>query len=124
MAKGLNMAILLLCFGIGIGMLSGLGYFDVAGSGVQGGVQDDVNEVNESVGGEQTGDNLGDDTLFGMTRSAISTVTVFWNLIVATSTVLQSLGVPEAVADGVQLLVRISFGLFIVQLIRGFIFEQ
>lgn len=105
-------------------MLSGLGYFDVAGSGVQGGVQDDVNEVNESVGGEQTGDNLGDDTLFGMTRSAISTVTVFWNLIVATSTVLQSLGVPEAVADGVQLLVRISFGLFIVQLIRGFIFEQ
>lgn len=124
MARGQNVLAILFIFGIAVSMLSGIGFYASAGLNPTSGVSDDVEKVNESVGGAQDAQGGGGEGFLGFTSSTVKSLTAGWMLITSTSEALQVFfGLPEAIADGLELFARFTFGMFILMIIRGLVWD-
>lgn len=119
--RGVQVAVLVLCFALSVGILSGLGVYNDAGVHVAPGMEGDVDTVEKDMADE---DFTLDDTggvfgFFDLAKSAIDSVKILWVLITAIESALMALGVPAAFASAIQTLASILFGITLIAIVRG-----
>lgn len=124
MSKGLNIAVAIFCLALAFSLVAGIGFLNAAG--VSGGpaIADQGDDVAREVGGNQSADDFGAQGTADITLTPITVAMAFYTLILDTSTALQWLGFPESAANIVELFARAGFGLFILGIMRGVVFDQ
>jgi hypothetical protein len=124
LSKGLNLAVAVFCLALAFSLVAGIGFLSAAG--VSGGpaIAGQGDDVAEEVGGNQSADDFGAQGTADITLTPITVAMAFYTLILDTSTALQWIGLPQAAADIIELFVRMGFGLFILGIMRGVVFDQ
>ena len=126
--KGINLAIFVLCLAAIVGIFSGIGFYADAGAHVVPGLEEDVERVEEDMASDQELENTGGIFgLFDLATAAVDGITILWTFVTSIDAIIMSL-VPDPrmipVADWMQTIAIVLFGLSIVQVVRGFIFER
>lgn len=122
--RGLSIGIFLLCVGVAITALVGIGFTDQVPIGGDSPVQDDTKRVEDELGGTRNISDTGEGGSFlGFTTHGTNAISVLFQLFTSTSAILQNWGIPRAIADGIQTIVVVIGGFMIVQFIRGVVAE-
>lgn len=126
--KGINLSILILCFAAAVAILAGVGFYDAAGAHVVPGIESDVDRVESDMGEESELENTGGIFgLFDLATAAVDGITVLWALITNIDAIIMSLAPDPRVlpiANWMQVIGIVLFGLAIIQVVRGFVIEQ
>lgn len=120
--QGLRVAKTMMALVLAIGILSGLGFADLAGVDLGTGGLDvgDAESVSDEVSESEVEDFGGEDASnFGITTGATTAVTALWTFVTSTRSILISWGVPPVIATSVHIMAVLSFALAIVGILRG-----
>lgn len=120
--QGLKVAKTMMALVLAIGILSGIGFSQLAGVDLgTGGLDvDDAESVSDEVSQSEVEDFGGEDASnFGITTGATATVGALWAFVAKTGPILSSWGVPPVIATSVHVMAVLSFGLAIVAILRG-----
>lgn len=120
MAKGVVAFVIVVSLVFSISILAGMGFYSEMG------VQYDIESENQQVQnavetftGQEATDRTGGSALQDFTASAGQTLASGWEIIANLSGVLQMLGVPKPLADPLQSIFQLTFGITFAAFIRG-----
>ena len=119
-SKGITAFWIILVVVVVMSILSGLGFYDEIGMGVPTNANDDVQNAADALIGQEATDRSGGSVLQDFTTAGATSLSTAWQMIANTSGVLQLLlMLPPVLADQVQLLFQLTFGLTFAFYIRG-----
>lgn len=115
--KGLKIAVALICIGLSISTLSGLGWFGEVGVHPDGSVEtgETVDEVGD-IDIESDGGLLGD---FAIVRAVMDGVNALRMMTTQTESMLLNLGAPQPIAESIETIVIVTISIGLLFLIRG-----
>lgn len=113
-SPGMSAALFLFVTAVVVGTIGGLGYFDAVGMEIAPGVSDDADDVAGDVGTQGQTGGSGTTSFITFLTGAADTLGVFWALITQTAQVAEAFGVDPEIAQGLQTMTRVLFGLFVV----------
>jgi len=120
--QGLKVAKTMMALVLAIGILSGLGFSELAGVDLGTGGLDvsDAEGVSDEVSHSEVEDFGGEDASnFGITTGSTAAVTALWLFVTKTGPILSSWGVPGVIATSVHAMAVLAFGLAIIAILRG-----
>ncbi|MCU4926926.1 hypothetical protein OB905_13205 [Halobacteria archaeon AArc-dxtr1] len=117
--KGLQIAAFVFCFSLSIGLLAGLGWFDVVGTQPDPGIDntDAVEEEAEEV--EAGGESSRDEGILGTIGAVNDVINTLRTLTVQTGSALTNLGVPAPIAYAIHSVVALALLVTMLEIIRG-----
>ncbi|WP_200531956.1 hypothetical protein [Halorubrum sp. LN27] len=120
--QGLKVAKTMMALVLAIGILSGLGFSQIAGVdlGTSGLDVSDAESVSDEVSQSEVEDFGGEDASnFGITTGATGAVTALWLFVTKTGPILSSWGIPGVIATSAHVMAVLAFGLSILAILRG-----
>ena len=124
MAKGITAFFVVTALVISMSILSGIGMYDALGVEVSDDANSDVQSAADAMTGQEAGDESQDNVIEDFTTSAGQTLSMGWQVISNLSGVLQMLfGVPKALADSVQVVFMLTYGITFAAFIRGVVLQ-
>lgn len=117
--RGATIAIFILCVGVFGGFMAA-GVNDALGIGMNSGLQNDAERVNESLGGDQNlNERGGNSGMLGFSVYAVKQLAVMFVLVGSITSTLISWGTPVELARGIELLARVIQSLMLIWVARG-----
>ncbi len=124
MAKGIVAFMICVFFILSISMLSGLGFYSDMNVDYSDSADDDVQAAADAMTGQEATDKSGGSVLQDFTTSAGRTIATGWQVIANLSGILKMLfGAPDVIADSLQTMFQITFGVSFAAFIRGVILQ-
>lgn len=120
--RGLDVAKTMFALVLAMGILTGVGFSQIASVNLGSGGLDvqDAEEISGGVSEPEVEDFGGESpSNFGVTTGATSVLTGLWVVVTETGPILQSWGVPPIIATSVHLMAILSFGLAVLAFLRG-----
>jgi hypothetical protein len=118
--RGITISIFILCVAVFGGFLAASGANDHLGVGMKTGLQDEAEQVNQSVGGDQNlSERGGNSGMLGFSVFALKQLAVLFLLPSSIMSVLTSWGMPVSLASGIEMLARVIQGFVGIWIARG-----
>lgn len=118
-AKGITVFIILMAVTLSISVLAGVGFFDAMGVDYEEGDDEDVQAALDALT-SQGGTDTGGSQIVDFTTGAANSLQTFWAVISNTSGLVKLLfGLPNIVADSIEIVFQIVFGITFLAFIRG-----
>lgn len=119
-SKGVTAMIIVLAIIAGMGVLSGIGFYEELNMSVPDTANEQVQNAADNLVGQSATDRSGGSVLQDFTTSAADSLSAGWEIIANLSGVLQLLiMLPKPLADAVQLMFQFTFSLTFLFFIRG-----
>lgn len=119
-SKGIAAFIVVFALTVAISIMSGLGVYAALNVDYENSASDDVQRAANAMIGQEAADKSGGSVLQDFTTSAGRTLSTGWQVIANLSGILQLLiGLPAVVADRLQLLFQVTYGITFAAFIRG-----
>lgn len=119
-SKGMTAFIIVVALISAISILAGVGFFNELGMTVPESANDDVKSAADTLIGQEATDRSGGSVLQDFTTSAATSIATGWQIIANLSGILQLfLMLPEVMAETIQRVFQITFGLTFAFFIRG-----
>lgn len=119
MAKGVVAFYAVVGLILSISILAGIGFYDSIGVQYSDSANEQVQSAVETFTGQEATDRAGGSVLQDFTTSAGTTLAAGWEVIKNLSGVLQMLMVPKVIADAIQTVFILTFGITFAAFIRG-----
>lgn len=122
--RGITIAVFILCVSTFGGFMASSGLNDHLGVGMDTGLQDETQKVNDTVASEQNlSERGGNSGLLGFAVFAVKQLAVLFILVGSITSTLASWGFPISLAAGIETLARIIQGFALIWIARGIIGE-
>lgn len=120
MSKGITVFYIMLSVVVLMAIAGGLGFYQSIGMSVPTNANDDVQDAADALIGQEATDRSGGSVLQDFTTAGATSISSGWQVLSNTSGILQLLLLfPPVVADNVQLVFQLTFGLTFAFYIRG-----
>lgn len=117
--RGATIAIFILCIAVFGGFMAA-GVNDALGIGMNSGLQNDAERVNESLGGDQNlNERGGNSGMLGFSVYAVKQLAVLFVLVGSITSTLAGWGAPVELARGIELVARVIQSLMLIWVARG-----
>lgn len=123
MAKGVVAFYVVVCLIVAISLLAGGGFYQEIGLQYDDSANQQVESAVDTFTGQEATDRSGGSVLQDFTTSGATTLAAGWEVIKNLSGVLQMLGVPKLVADPLQTVFLLTFGITFAAFIRGVVLQ-
>lgn len=123
MAKGVVAFYVVVGLILSISLLAGGGFYQEIGLQYDDSANDQVESAVNTFTGQEATDRSGGSVLQDFTTSGATTLAAGWEVIKNLSGVLQMLGVPKLVADPLQTVFLLTFGITFAAFIRGVVLQ-
>lgn len=123
MAKGVVAFYVVVSLIVAISLLAGGGFYEELGLQYDDSANEQVESAVATFTGQEATDRSGGSVLQDFTTSGATTLAAGWEVIKNLSGVLQMLGVPKLVADPLQVVFLLTFGITFAAFIRGVVLQ-
>jgi len=119
-SKGVTVFYTMLAVVVLMSMLGGIGFYQSIGMSVPTNANADVQNAGDALIGQEATDRTGGSVLQDFTTAGATSLSTGWQVLSNTSGILQLLLMfPPIVADNIQLVFQLTFGLTFAFYIRG-----
>lgn len=118
--RGVSLVVFIFCVSVAFGLMTGLGVDDRAQAGVNPGIAEEREEVQQGVSEPESSSTEDAGSFVGLATGALKTLDTLRILVFQTATGLENMGVNPAVAGAIEAVVRLSFVLAIVAVLLRF----
>lgn len=123
MAKGVVAFVVMVAVILSISILAGVGFYEAIGVQYDDSANAQVQSAVDTFTGQEATDRAGGSVLQDFTTSAGTTLSAGWEVLRNTSGVLQMLGIPKVIADPLQTMFLMTFGITFAAFIRGVVLQ-
>lgn len=123
MAKGVVAFYVVVSLIVSISLLAGGGFYNELGLQYDDSANQQVESAVDTFTGQEATDRSGGSVLQDFTTSGATTLAAGWEVIKNLSGVLQMLGIPKIVADALQTVFLLTFGITFAAFIRGVVLQ-
>lgn len=118
--RGVSLAVFVFAAVVSFSMLGALGVADQAGVGMSPGLNSEKKTVDEGISDPESSNSENAGSFVGLATGALQVIDTLRILILHTSSGLQNLGIPRAIADGIQVVMDLAFVLALLALMLRF----